>query len=435
MHDTAFQIGCLAIDTYSDPSRSKILEIGSYDVNGSLRCHVGPDANYVGVDFEPGPGVNIVVAPGAAFPLEEDHFDLVIASSALEHDPAFWNTFLEMCRKARKGGYVYINVPSNGVVHRYPQDCWRFYPDSGRALAAWARSQGQDIKLVESFIAHRQNDIWNDFVAVFHKVGGYGKAPSQFLSEQFPCCNILRGETGDPINSVVETEDMLLHAEARSEVEGFREALATKQKQVEELSHQLDVVSKQMAANQMHYEILIVESRNEIAQISETAGKLESKLAETDAWIFRLAEERRAAEAEAMRVRTDLVQAEKVRNSAVEDLKSLEKTLHLCNDQKAILTTQLKHATDTACTLQSQVESFDWLQKVSAVLITYKKWYSFLPYFLCRKLYLHALVRRGLFDARQYCELYPDVRAEGMDPLRHYILHGLSEGRRIPTNK
>jgi hypothetical protein len=38
--------------------------------------------------------------------------------------------------------------------------------------------------------------------------------------------------------------------------------------------------------------------------------------------------------------------------------------------------------------------------------------------------------RQGLFDAEFYLEKYSDVRAAGMDALRHYVEHGAAEGRK-----
>lgn len=43
---------------------------------------------------------------------------------------------------------------------------------------------------------------------------------------------------------------------------------------------------------------------------------------------------------------------------------------------------------------------------------------------------LAKLVRdSGLVDAAWYLQRYPDVAAAGMDPLQHYVLHGIGEGR------
>jgi hypothetical protein len=38
--------------------------------------------------------------------------------------------------------------------------------------------------------------------------------------------------------------------------------------------------------------------------------------------------------------------------------------------------------------------------------------------------------RQGIFDGAFYLEKYPDVRAAGLDPLRHYVEHGAAEGRK-----
>ncbi|MBC2651897.1 glycosyltransferase [Novosphingobium flavum] len=37
--------------------------------------------------------------------------------------------------------------------------------------------------------------------------------------------------------------------------------------------------------------------------------------------------------------------------------------------------------------------------------------------------------KAGLFDPDWYLQAYPDVKAEGLDPLQHYLLHGHAEGR------
>jgi SAM-dependent methyltransferase len=210
MHDTAFYIGTLAMNIYADLRSDSILEIGSQSLNGGLRENALPTTRYVGVDIEAGEGVDVVVEPGKPLPVEEGSFDLVMATSVFEHDPFFWMTFLEMCRAAKDGGYIYINAPSNGVVHRYPQDNWRFYPDSGRALAAWAALQGTPVTVVESFIAARDKDIWNDFVAVFRKGPIKRALPKVFLHEQVPCTDIITWKSKEIVSPSEQPEDVIL---------------------------------------------------------------------------------------------------------------------------------------------------------------------------------------------------------------------------------
>jgi hypothetical protein len=69
----------------------------------------------------------------------------------------------------KPNGLFYLNAPSNGIFHRFPIDCWRFYPDSGKALVNWAQRNNYKTVLLDSFIGQQDNDIWNDFVAVFLK--------------------------------------------------------------------------------------------------------------------------------------------------------------------------------------------------------------------------------------------------------------------------
>lgn len=94
---------------------------------------------------------------------------MVVSSSCLEHSELFWLSFTECLRILKPDGLLFINVPSNGAFHRYPVDCWRFYPDAGSALVTWAKRQGMNPALLESFITPQHKDIWNDFLAIFVK--------------------------------------------------------------------------------------------------------------------------------------------------------------------------------------------------------------------------------------------------------------------------
>jgi len=109
----------------------------------------------------------------------------------LEHDPAVWETFEKMCRKARPGGHIYISAPSNGIVHRCPQDYWRFYPDSGLALKAWASRRELDVTLVESFMAEREADMWNDFCAIFRREPSPEPLNRNYVYPHVPCTNAI----------------------------------------------------------------------------------------------------------------------------------------------------------------------------------------------------------------------------------------------------
>jgi SAM-dependent methyltransferase len=199
VHDTAFAIGRKFLELYGRPP-GLVVEIGSQDVNGSLKDALPAGFAYVGLDLAPGKNVDLV-ARGRQTPLADACADLVLSSSAMEHDPLFWLTFLELCRITRPGGHIYLNAPSNGHIHRHPLDCWRFYPDAAQALVEWARIQGTDVTCVETFTAERVGDIWNDFVAVFARGAVEPRTDGELLSGHFACWNVGwrgAGETARP---------------------------------------------------------------------------------------------------------------------------------------------------------------------------------------------------------------------------------------------
>jgi SAM-dependent methyltransferase len=171
MHDTALQNAKRFFDAYAKPGKPiTVVDIGSQDVNGSLRsvCPTA-DVRYVGVDFVAGRGVDVLLNDPYTLPFESDSVDIVVSSSCFEHSEFFWLLFLEVLRILKPAGLFYLNAPSNGEFHRYPVDCWRFYPDFGKALANWANRNGIESVLLESYISNQVADQWNDAVSVILK--------------------------------------------------------------------------------------------------------------------------------------------------------------------------------------------------------------------------------------------------------------------------
>jgi len=91
----------------------RILEIGSYDVNGSIRDIFNDGKEYIGVDLTPGPGVDIV-SFGHKLDLADGYFDLSISAECFEHDPNWKETFENMVRLTRPGGVVLFTCASSG---------------------------------------------------------------------------------------------------------------------------------------------------------------------------------------------------------------------------------------------------------------------------------------------------------------------------------
>ncbi|MBA3781025.1 MAG: methyltransferase domain-containing protein [Nocardioides sp.] len=92
---------------------ARILEIGSYDVNGSMREGFAAAGEYVGVDLTPGPGVDVI---GFGHELSEPDgaFDIAVSGECFEHDPHWRATFENMSRMTKPGGLVAFTCASHG---------------------------------------------------------------------------------------------------------------------------------------------------------------------------------------------------------------------------------------------------------------------------------------------------------------------------------
>jgi len=175
MHKSAYNNAVRFYENYcQDNIQSKtVLDVGSWDSNGCLKPIFQKSLQYVGLDAQAGPNVD-VVSNSNDMPFENEQFDIIISTSCFEHDEMFWLTFLEMCRVLKSGGYIYICAPSSGPYHPHgcPSDSWRFYPDSWRSLARWANKNNYKLKLVESYIDSSYfppDDHWQDSVGIFTK--------------------------------------------------------------------------------------------------------------------------------------------------------------------------------------------------------------------------------------------------------------------------
>jgi SAM-dependent methyltransferase len=115
----------------------KVLEIGSLDVNGSVRgFFLGCD--YIGLDVAPGPGVD-VVCEGQKFDAPNETFETVICCEVMEHNPYWKETFDNMMRVLKPGGLMIMSCatgyrPEHGTSRTTPGDSpltvaqgWEYY--------------------------------------------------------------------------------------------------------------------------------------------------------------------------------------------------------------------------------------------------------------------------------------------------------------------
>lgn len=116
----------------------RILEVGSLDINGSVRRIIGSlePREYMGVDIVNGPGVDMVCCVENL--LEQfggKRFDVVISTELLEHVREWRKAISNIKGVCVLNGIILITTRSFGFpYHGYPYDFWRYEGDDVRNI-------------------------------------------------------------------------------------------------------------------------------------------------------------------------------------------------------------------------------------------------------------------------------------------------------------
>lgn len=183
MHDSSYEKMEAFVRVHLDASRGcplDILDFGSQTVDDQPRSYRGlfddPAWTYRGLDIEAGANVDIVVDDAYHWSeIAPDSIDVIVSGQAFEHVEYFWASMFEIIRVLRPGGLAVIIAPSNGVEHRYPVDCWRFYRDGFTALARHVGCEPVDV------FTDWNRAVWADSVLVARKPVFDGEQRARFV--------------------------------------------------------------------------------------------------------------------------------------------------------------------------------------------------------------------------------------------------------------
>lgn len=171
MHASSHEMMGEFVDVHLADARTTPLEIVDFGAQmigaeqASYRTHLAVAPwNYRGIDIVEGRNVDVVLAdPYRWSELPSESIDLFVSGQAFEHIEHFWVTIFEVVRVLKPGGITAIIAPSSGYEHRFPVDCWRFYPDGFAALARYAQCEVVDV------FADWGNGDWGDAILVLRK--------------------------------------------------------------------------------------------------------------------------------------------------------------------------------------------------------------------------------------------------------------------------
>lgn len=148
---------------WGNRERIQVVDIGGANINGSYAdIFSGREFIYKAADIHPSAEVDILLDDPYGLPFADNSIDILLSGQVFEHVEYFWRLFREMARALKSDGLILLITPSSGPIHRYPVDCYRFYPDAYRALA-------KDTGCLLIDMWHDDRGPWNDLVGVFAK--------------------------------------------------------------------------------------------------------------------------------------------------------------------------------------------------------------------------------------------------------------------------
>jgi len=120
----------------------EILDLGAAIVKGQSQSFrqlfQRPGWRYYGADLESGRNVDIILRDAYRWQFPDNSWDVVISGNTLEHVEYPWEFMREVKRILKPGGLTCIIAPSSWHKHRYPVDCYRYFPDGMIALCKWS---------------------------------------------------------------------------------------------------------------------------------------------------------------------------------------------------------------------------------------------------------------------------------------------------------
>lgn len=121
MHVEAYQyVGEMLAEVPIRSAGAFVVEIGSYNVNGSVRPLFADCAQYVGIDVRPGRDVDLVWDGIAPLELPAGTVDIVVSAETLEHAADPQGLISHAATLLRPGGWLILTAASH---RRAPHSC------------------------------------------------------------------------------------------------------------------------------------------------------------------------------------------------------------------------------------------------------------------------------------------------------------------------
>jgi hypothetical protein len=166
MHQAAYNFiteQVAALREMHDLSKFRVIEVGSYNVNGSVRPLLKDVKRYIGIDARPGPDVDYVARVQNVTSDFGEVADLVLSCEALEHDPDQQAHVLAAYYLLRLHGWLLISAagparPPHGSDGGAVQEGEAYANVDPAQLYSWLVNAGA--KRVQVYTSDSKDDVY-----------------------------------------------------------------------------------------------------------------------------------------------------------------------------------------------------------------------------------------------------------------------------------
>ncbi|MGF1569124.1 MAG: glycosyltransferase [Nodosilinea sp.] len=443
-------------------ANQQVLEVGSQNINGTVRDFFPENTTYLGIDIGPGKDVDLVI-PGELIQLPPAWADVAISTECFEH-ASTWPQILEnMIRITKPSGLVLLTFagfgrPTHGTL------------DSDLSLSPFTGTYYKNlipddiyeaIRIGEYFSSHAfevNSEAHDTYFWGIRNSREFEGQPSSLRELEAQLVQT-QGQLGQSAKKISDLTYNLAEGDAKiaelrgwigqqdSEIGELRGAVAQRDGHIDELQA---AVAQGMAQ---------IEALNgAIAQRDAQLTDLQAAVAQRDAQMIDL--QAAVAQGEAQRATLTLDRQSREAQNA-----SLSDEVQRRDRQLASLSQQLEeietHAANLAAGLSQQQAAMASMQRSTSWRLTAPMrrlsrraprltragrrtiklmWLTVtlqMPGQVRQRLRMGRQVKQqaqvlgssGLFDRAWYLTQYPDVAAAGVDPATHYLSQGALEGR------
>jgi len=120
----------------------KVLELGSLNINGGVRDFIEPLCDeYVGLDLQAGPGVDVVMSSHQY--VKPNYFDFVVTTETFEHNEHWKETLIVSWENLVPGGVFIATMAGEGraphsALDEKPIREWEYYANIGEWDLRWS---------------------------------------------------------------------------------------------------------------------------------------------------------------------------------------------------------------------------------------------------------------------------------------------------------